>query len=646
MRNNAWTVLRVAMARLRFVAVFVIAAVVVGYWDNIANHVDKWTRPATAPDALKGEGDVEYYSVMHPWIVRSQPGNCPVCGMPLVKRKKGMAGQLPADVLARVQLSPERLSLADIATTTVEMRPLVREIKTVGVLDYDETKVAHISARVAGRADELFVNYLGQKVKAGEAVYSLYSPEVYTAMREYVQARKRVKELTGVDHASLHEQARPSHLPSPEVPGEGEKSTAQTPVIPEGDKEARADATAVYNASTQKLVLWGVTQEQLDKLDEEFDKAGEIPTHLIVVSPITGTVTAKEIHNGHYVQVGEDPYTVTDLSSLWLLAKIYEQDAGLVHAGQTVEINVDAMPNEKFTGVITYVGFELNPDTRTVDARVAVDNRDGKLKPGMYATARIRVPIVSEAAVMSATVPSGEAPKRFMAAMEPYTKAYQTLATGKSENVWREMQATVTAMGDLEPKSTAKLKELVVGTEPKDLEAIRKVFGDFSAALISIGKAVGTPVDAENVQIFHCPMRTDWLQIGGTTTNPYMGPEMLTCGSAIATLPKASAPAPVIKQMGETAGKVLAIPRSAVIDTGEKRIVYVEASPGVFDMRAVTLGPATGEFYPVLSGVKEGERVVDNGAFLIDAENRLNPSPRWQSSNSTSQPTGAAKETP
>ena len=116
---------------------------------------------------------------MHPNIVRAEPGNCPICGMPLIQRKKGEKVKLPEDVLARVQLSPQRITLAGIQTSAVEARPLVREIHAVGVLDYAEPKVAQISSRVGGRADELFVDYTGQQVNKGDKLYSLYSPELY-----------------------------------------------------------------------------------------------------------------------------------------------------------------------------------------------------------------------------------------------------------------------------------------------------------------------------------------------------------------------------------------------------------------------------------------------------------------------------------
>src|SRR4051812_7834107 len=348
------TVVKMVFARLRFVAIFVIAALLVGYWDNIKAHVDKWTRPPSHYAAADAHD--EWYCPMHPQVVRSQPGQCPICNMDLKKREPG---ERAAAITDRIQLSPYRLALANVATTPIVYKPLVREVRALGVLDYDETRLANISARVAGRADELFLTYTGQSVKAGDPVYSLYSPEVFTAQREYLQARKRVNELP-------------------------RDATA----------EVRADASAIYNASMQKLVLWGISREQLDRLDREFDASGKVPTHFTVTSPITGTVVRKEINPGQYLQVGQTAYGVADLSVLWLKAKLYEVDIPLVRIGQKVDVRVEALPNEKVEATVTFLGFVLDPQTRTLDARIEVPNKDLRVRPGMFATAVIKAPAV------------------------------------------------------------------------------------------------------------------------------------------------------------------------------------------------------------------------------------------------------------
>src|SRR4051812_32106715 len=596
--HNAWTIFKVVVARLRFIAVFVVAALLVGYWDNIRAHVDKWTRPAS--NYAKADAHEEWYCPMHPQVVRSRPGQCPICNMDLKKRDPK---EKAAAVTDRVQLSPYRLALANVATTAVAYRPLVREGRALGVLDYNETRLANIAARVAGRADELFLTYTGQSVKAGDPVYSLYSPEVFTAQREYLQARKRVNDLPANASADI-----------------------------------RNDASAVYNASMQKLVLWGISREQLDKLDKEFDASGRVPTNFAVNSPITGIVVKKEINPGQYLQVGQSAYAVADLSSLWLKAKVYEADIPLVKIGQKVEVVVDALPNEKVQATVTFLAFTLDPETRTLDARIEVPNADLRLKPGMFATAMIKAPAVATTAPATAQAAQKPAaldvaPELFQTALQPYLKSSDLLAHDKMDDVTPLLGQTVEILAPLASKESfkapyARLTAAVKETAGENMSALRETYKKVSLALIDIAKITGQPIDAPAVQIFRCPMsdKPYWLQVGGDTANPYMGLRMFDCGGPVEALPKA---APThVPDAGAAGGGAysLAVPRSAVIDTGTRKIVFVRTAQGVFDMKAVTLGPVSADdFYPVIAGLGEGDQVVTSGAFLLDSENRLNP---------------------
>lgn len=596
--QKIWMANKMFLARLRFVAIFVAAALLVGYWDNIRAHVDKWMRPPG--DYASAQAQEEWYCPMHPQVVRSRPGQCPICNMDLRKRDPKEKAQAVAD---RVQLSPYRLALANIGTTAVAYKPLVREVRALGVLDYDETRLANISARVAGRADELYLTYTGQPVKAGDPVYSLYSPEVFTAQREYLQARKRVNDLPA-----------------------------------DAGPEVRTDASAVYNASMQKLVLWGISRQQLDKLDKDFDSTGKIPTHFTVTSPITGTVVRKEINSGQYLQVGQSAYAVADLSTLWLKAKVYEADTPLIRVGQQVDVIVDAMPTEPIRAVVTYVAFALDPQTRTLDARIEVPNGDLRLRPGMFATAVIKAPAVPTTApttMQAATNPSGDktmAAQIFQKALQPYLKSSDLLAHDKLENVPALLAETVMI---LEPAAKdeklkapyARLAAAVRETTGEKIDSLRNTFKKVSLALIDVAKVTGQPIDAPSVQIYLCPM-TDkpyWLQATGPTANPYMGLRMFDCGGPVEVLPKA-APSSRDTAAGAQTAFALAIPRSAVIDTGTRKIVFVQSSPGVFDMKEVTLGALSADdLYPVLGGLNEGDQVVTSGAFLLDSEDRLNP---------------------
>ncbi|HEX8521530.1 MAG TPA: efflux RND transporter periplasmic adaptor subunit [Tepidisphaeraceae bacterium] len=594
-RTSFLTVVGVVFARLRFVAVFLIAALVVGYWDNIKNHVDHWTRPAVAPDALASAAGatIEYYCPMHPEVVRDQSGTCPKCGMELSKRTRGQAVQLPENVLARVQLTPTRVALAGVQTSPVETRALHREIRAAGLIDYDETKLARLSARVAGRADELFVTYTGQAIKRGEPLYSLYSPEVYTAQREYLQARKRVNDLP-----------------------------------PDAPNETKMDASAVYNASLQKLVLWGITTEQLDRLDHVFDETGQVPTHLNVTSPIDGIVVKKEIAQGQYLQAGESPYTVADLRSLWLLVKLYERDVPLVSIGDAVTISVDALLGEKFSGVVDFKAFAVDSATRTLDARVAVANANLRLRPGMFASAQIEVPVGDWGAepTSAPAMTGSEASAHFAEALQPYLAAHKLLTEDKPQGV-KPLLAEV--VKKLEPFRSAGGYDAIakaVAASNETLESLRQNWKDISSGMIEIGKTVGVPPATPVIKVHRCPMKKAvWLQVGDQTANPYYGSEMYSCGNAVEALPRADAKLSTTRA-ARKARQQLAVPRSAVIDTGSQTIVYVESAAGIFDMRKVTVGPLSADgFYPVLDGLREQEQVVIHGAFLIDAENRLNP---------------------
>ena len=605
--HNVWAVTKVVFARLRFLSVFLVAGFVVGYWEDIRNHWDKWTRPSVAPDALvaSAASDVEYYCAMHPNIVRAEPGNCPICGMPLIKRKKGEQVKLPDDVLARVQLSPQRITLAGIQTSAVEPRRLVRQIHAVGVLDYAEPKVAQLSARVGGRADELFIEYTGQQVKRGDKVYSLYSPDLYSAQREYLLARKRVNELPR-----------------------------------DASEQTRNDASLVYNAAVEKLVLWGVSREQLDEMDQAFDRTGKVPSHLIITSPIDGIVVRKDIFQGGYVNVGDRPYTIADLSTLWLQVKIFERDVPLVHVGQPVRVTVEALPNDVFSGVITFQSFQLDPQTRTLDARVEVKNAEMRLRPGMFADAAIAIPIGAStqpvvAATQQTSVHASATPQSaaaFLEAIQPYLEAQSDLAKDKSDRAPQLLHDAASKLQPLaEEDAVKRFQSAANSAAGKDIAGVRGAFREASIALIDLGRDVGLPPGAPDVQVFRCPMaKANWLQHPGDTMNPFYGTSMQTCGAAIESLRKSEAIIAEHTVQPPVGEDVLAIPRSAVIEAGRHRVVYVESSPGVYDMRAVNLGPLADDYYPVVRGLERGDRVVTVGAFLVDSENRLNPTQNVQ----------------
>ena len=181
--------LMILQARLRF---FIILALIGGIalsWNSITARWEKWTRPP-----VTAHSDIEYYCPMHPQIVRDKPGEkCPICGMPVAAERKKEAAkpeELPPGVLSRVQLTRYREQLAGIETAAVTYRPLVKEIRTVGFVEFDERQLRRISARVKGRIDKLYVNVTDQMVEAGQDLASLYSPDLAVPVQNLLDARR------------------------------------------------------------------------------------------------------------------------------------------------------------------------------------------------------------------------------------------------------------------------------------------------------------------------------------------------------------------------------------------------------------------------------------------------------------------------
>ncbi|MBL8880853.1 MAG: efflux RND transporter periplasmic adaptor subunit [Phycisphaerales bacterium] len=619
--RRVWLFIEILNVRLRFIFLMVIVGFVVGYWENITNYYDRWRRPAKAADMVAAQ-DVEFYCPMHPNIIRSEPGNCPICGMPLAKRAKSGKAELPDGVLARQHLTPQKVQIGRIATSSVEYRLLSREVRTVGIVEYDETRRKFIAARIKGRIDKLFVNYVGQHVEAGDPLVSIYSPELLTAQQELLTAATRLNENSGADQFAAR--------------------TSQS----------------LLEASKQKLLLWGITPEQI----ETILKRGTTENHLTIVSPITGFVTEKKVLEGHYVDEGGDLYTVADLSNVWMQAKIFEDESGGMHVGTAVEVTSTADPGEVFAGRITFIAYQVDPATRTVSARVEIANPDLKLKPGMYAHATIRVSVgqVTEIKPPSASAPAtaesvreahaetGELIRAYLALSAAYVAdkadptalaALETTANELAKNAHGTMVSQAKAIAE----EAAKLK----GT---DLAAQRGLFKSVNAKVIELLR--GQPPASQTLYVVYCPMvEAEWLQDSEDIANPYMGSQMPKCGVLRGTITAKAVqeneqyvvgyycpispdhlfekpelcPIDKFPLRFVRAEKMLAVPASAVINTGTRKIVYRESEPGTFDMVEVKLGKRTGEFYPVISGINASDRVATAGAFLVDAENRLNP---------------------
>lgn len=299
---------------------------------------------------------------MHPQIQLPKPGKCPICGMDLIPLAAGSEEQ---GGLRELTISEDSAKLMEIETVPVERRFVTAEVRMVGKIDYDETRVSYITAWVAGRLDRLFVDYTGVPVKRGDHMVSLYSPDLLSAQEELLQAAKAVEELKNSNMGIVLETAK---------------------------------ATVV--AAREKLRLWGLTPEQIAGLEAR----GKPEDHITIYAPAGGIVVHKNAQQGMYVSTGTRIYTIADLSQVWVHLDAYESDLAWLRYGQPVEFTTEANPGEAFKGTISFIQPVLDEATRTVKVRVNVPNPDGRLKPGMFVRAVVQAKMATEGRVMDAAL--------------------------------------------------------------------------------------------------------------------------------------------------------------------------------------------------------------------------------------------------
>jgi Cu(I)/Ag(I) efflux system membrane fusion protein len=219
-----------------------------------------------------------------------------------------------------------------------------------GKIEYDETRVANITAWVPGRIDRLFVDFTGIMVKEGERMFSLYSPELVSTQMELLQSARALRSSEQSGLASIQEATK-----------------------------------NLMNASRQRMRLWGFSPEQID----EIIKRGRPTEHMDIHAPISGVVVRKDALEGMYVQTGTRIYTIVDLSNVWVRLDAYESDLLWIRKDQELEFQVEAYPGEIFRGTVDFIDPFLNPETRTVKVRLDTPNPDGKLKPEMFVRATL-----------------------------------------------------------------------------------------------------------------------------------------------------------------------------------------------------------------------------------------------------------------
>jgi Cu(I)/Ag(I) efflux system membrane fusion protein len=267
----------------------------------------------------------------------------------------GRGGESADTDTAGVPVNRAAAARLGITFARAATRPIAAGTRAVGTLTYAEPRREYVNARVMGWVEELYADYEGKPVRKGEPLLALYAPELLSAQEEYLSAKQL------------------------------------------GD-------SSLVAAARRRLTLWDIPEDQIDLLDS----AGKAQRTLLLRAPISGEISEKRVIDGQAVQAGDNLFLIADRSLLWVDLAIFETDARMLSVGLPVDLTVDALPDRTYQGKVTFIHPSLDTTTRTLTARVEVRNRDGRLRPGMYVTARLAPASTRRLAVPLTTVlPTG-----------------------------------------------------------------------------------------------------------------------------------------------------------------------------------------------------------------------------------------------
>jgi membrane fusion protein, copper/silver efflux system len=308
--------------------------------------------------AQTGQKKVAYYKdPMHPWYTSDKPGKAPDCGMDLVPVYEGESDS------SAIHIDPVTMQNMGVTTEEAKTRSLTKTIRATGKIDYDETKIYSVSTKVMGYVEHLYVDYTGQTVRKGQVLMDLYSPELVATQQEYLQAIHYQKQL---QNSSI--------------------------------EEARKEAEELVQSSRQRLLYWDIPESEIKALEER----GIPKKTMTIVSPVDGVVTDKMVTQGQNVMSGMTLYKIADVSSVWILADIYQYELSWVKLGQKADIDISYAPGKTIAGVVDYIYPYLNMETKTATVRIKVRNFAGvEFKPEMYAT----INLFSPPEIKNVTVP-------------------------------------------------------------------------------------------------------------------------------------------------------------------------------------------------------------------------------------------------
>jgi Cu(I)/Ag(I) efflux system membrane fusion protein len=291
------------------------------------------------------------------------------------KLQSGKGTAPSAEEPSAIEIPPEKQQLIGVKKVEALIQPVRRTIRTVGRIDYDERKLATVNIKVEGWVEKLYADYLGKRVRKGEKLVDIYSPELYSTQLELIN-------LSQWKNEKIHRMQRNIEFSWGDRYGTVGKMLT-------------VDLDALIQVAKQKLTLWEIPPEQIQRLEETREPVKTLTVH----SPINGYVIEKRVVEGTRIQPGDKLFDIADLSTLWVIADIYAHELPLIQVGQSARIGLAFFPGKEFSLKVDYIYPTLSGSTRTTKIRFTMPNPDGTLKPQMFTDVEIKIDLGKRLAI-------------------------------------------------------------------------------------------------------------------------------------------------------------------------------------------------------------------------------------------------------
>jgi RND family efflux transporter MFP subunit len=414
--------------------------------------------------ATKEAGKQLWTCGMHPNYISDRAGNCPICGMKLVPKRQETGSGAAEE--PGIKIDPATLQNIGVVTETVRTRNLTKTIRTSATVAVDERRIFTVNAKVMGWAEKLYADFTYQKVEPGQPLLSIYSPELVAAQEEYLQALAGVKKLA-----------------------------------PGGSPELKDQANQMLASTRRKFQYWDIPESELQRVEA----AGVPQKALSLFAPAGGVVLEKMVVQGQQIMPGMPLYKIADLSLVWIMADVYQEDLSFVKIGQEAGVELSYFPGRPFKGMVAYIPPLLESASRTASIRVEVRNTPGlELKPGMFATVSIQSP----AAVDALAVPE-------QAVIRSGTRNIVVLSLGNGRFLPKEVRLGLSAGGYVQVLEGLAVNDLIVtssqfliDSESNLKAAVQQLTGPATASPAPVPELKpAAPAAAPHAKaIYTCPM--------------------------------------------------------------------------------------------------------------------------------------------